>query len=316
MRVLVATGGRNVSQVTTDPTSVNPKQETNVSQYKTGPIMDDLISSIGAAKEAEKWAKAAAESAEAAKESEVAAQLSSEVAGDYEAQARSHATNALLAESESTRQAQLARLAAEYAQNSEAIAQGYVAAAREYRFAAERFAINSEAHASRSFSYASLAALSKEQAGLSADAAKESEDNAKASENNVKLSEEEVLRIGSTVEGIYEEFRKGASYGGTWNPNTGAYPAKPRMHTVWDVVLNPEQSEHTWNNIKWEPGDRLVFDSVQDAFYNINFPAKVVSVNGVTGAVVITPENIGAHPNTWKPTTADISGEIDFGVIT
>lgn len=135
-------------------------------------------------------------------------------------------------------------------------------------------------------------------ANLSAELAKGSETNAKVSEDNSKVSETESQKYFQYTYDIYEDLRKGQTYRGTWNPHTGAYPDNQGTNSVWDVILNENETEYTWNGIKWYWGDRLVYVKDTNVYQQIEagLGGGVISVNNKKGAVVLNASDVGAVP--------------------
>jgi len=161
---------------------------------------------------------------------------------------------------------------------------------------------------------ATVATVKAAEAVISAKNAKESEDR----------SEE-----------IYQAFAKGAVYRGSWNPKTSAYPDPKNINSYWDVILDEGVPSLVWSNITWYSGDRLIYSLPDKKYFHITRVPGVISVNGKSGAVNISLEDLAGildlqtkKENThlilrhstdadYVPTAADLKlGEILINVAT
>lgn len=94
---------------------------------------------------------------------------------------------------------------------------------------------------------------------------------------------------------IAEELRKGQVYRGTWNIESNkAYPPKPDTNSVWDITLNEGSASFVFDGNTWYWGDRLLYLKDDNKFSQIESGSGVLSVNGKSGAVTLTAEDVGA----------------------
>lgn len=96
---------------------------------------------------------------------------------------------------------------------------------------------------------------------------------------------------------LYLELSKGQVYRGVWNPHSGAYPNAKGTNSVWDVVLNEGEEEVVFDNKRWFWGDRLVYVVDSSEYFQVESGSNVKSVNGKTGAVILTYTDVNALPN-------------------
>ena len=92
---------------------------------------------------------------------------------------------------------------------------------------------------------------------------------------------------------LVEELRRGQVYRGTWNPVTNAYPDPQGTNSIWDIALPSGTIAHNFDNKDWHSGDRVVYIKDTDTYQQIATGASVVSVNGKSGAVILSPTDIG-----------------------
>lgn len=156
---------------------------------------------------------------------------------------------------------------------------------------------------------------SETNAARSAGLAKTSEDasesfshDAKNFANNALLSEEAAKRSADLTTSIYEDLRKGQVYRGTWNPHTHTYPNAKGTNSVWDVVLNEDETQYNWNGILWYWGDRLVYLKDENKYEQLEsgYGGAVISVNNKKGAVTLNAADVGALPITGGTLTGGL----------
>lgn len=121
-------------------------------------------------------------------------------------------------------------------------------------------------------------------------------DETKVYKDSAKTSEVNSLEYMEKSLEIYEELKKGQVYRGTWNPNSGAYPANGNTNSVWDVILNAGQGEVSFDGKKWFFGDRLIYVKETNKYEQLEAGTNVKSVNGKTGAVVLAAVDVKALP--------------------
>lgn len=121
-----------------------------------------------------------------------------------------------------------------------------------------------------------------------------------AAASQVGLDSASVLDAKDQVVQIYNELKDGRVYMGIWNPNSGAYPAKPTKTSFWDVKLNAGQAEFVYDGKTWSNGDTLIYLLSGGTFNQIETGAEasVASVNGKKGAVTLTAADVHALATT------------------
>ncbi|QQO38500.1 tail fiber protein [Vibrio phage VPG01] len=249
---------------------------------------------------AEQNKDASAASATAASKSATAAKASEDAAKASEANAADSATQA----AKSSSDASANQLAAKKSQDAAKASESSATASKN---AAANSASQASNQASQSAASAQAASDSAKAAAASATASKDSADASANSATEAKDAETAAKKSRDEAENFAIELRKGSVYRGTWNPNDGKYPDAPPTNSRWDVQLNNGQLEKVFDSKVWNWGDRLVYILDEKKFDIINSGTGVTSVNNETGAVTITPQNIGAARKTGEVFTGDIT---------
>ncbi|BBL19308.1 YadA domain-containing protein [Vibrio phage KIT04] len=247
---------------------------------------------------------AAAGSAKAAKASENAAKVSENAAKVSETNAADSATRA----AKSSSDASANQLAAKKSQDAAKVSETSAAASKN---AAAASASQASKKASQSAASATAASDSAKAAAASATSSKGSAVASAGSASEAKEAETAAKKSRDEAESFAIEMRKGSVYRGTWNPNDGKYPTTPTTNSRWDVQLNNGQLEVDFDGKKWNWGDRLIYILDEKTFDIIESGTGVTSVNGDTGAVTVTPQNIGAARKTGEVFTGNV--EITHG---
>ncbi|UAW01161.1 tail fibers protein [Vibrio phage BUCT194] len=243
----------------------------------------------------------AAASAQAAQASASAASASEQAASTSETNAKQSETNAATSASAALASENAAKLSETNAKTSETNAAASALAASNSASAAATSETNagiSETNAKDS----EIAAANSEQvattkaaeASASAIAAKASEDAALQSKNDAELAKLAAQDAQEKSETIYEAFMKGAVYRGAWNPKTQVYPDPQGINSHWDVLLDSGVTYEDFDGKRWYSGDRLIWSEPDQEYFHVNRVAGVLSVNGKTGAVNITADDINA----------------------
>ena len=257
----------------------------NVSQYGGNIDLNELES-------AKKWANAAKEFAENSEESAKRSEESALSAENSASEALDSAGRAEVA----------ADRAEEISTSFEGVAEEVIESAKnaqESAVIAADHALDAEYSASKAKDSEELSSFFAISSATSAVAAKESEINAKESE---KASKE-----------IYEAFMKGVVYRGGWKvQEMQAYPPHSDTNSVWDIVLDEGVVKYEWNGITWYAGDRLIYSVVDDQYFHINHVSGVESVNGKTGAVILSLQDIEDSWKWFSKAIGNISTETDL----
>ncbi len=255
-------------------------------------------------------AAAALVSQNAAKVSEDNAHTDALSAGVHETNAATSAAAASTSETNAGTSETNAATSASNASTSEANALTYRNDAETFKNDAQTSQTNAEA--------------ARDAAQVAQSEAEDAEANAKASETAAAGSATNAATSLSEAQGLVTELRKGQVYRGTWNPNTSAYPSANGTNSVWDVVVTDPSGSTDFDGKTWESGDRLIYVLDTTTYTRIETGGAVRSVNGDTGAVVVTADSIGAFsPSnlpTWaqvvnKPNLAIIGQNVEFGTL-
>lgn len=137
----------------------------------------------------------------------------------------------------------------------------------------------------------------REEVSAMKDAASQSEANAATSAGESLASANKSEEMFNKCYELYEALRKGQVYRGIWNPHSGAYPDPQGTNSVWDVVLNENEEEFEFDGKRWFWGDRVYYLADDSKYYQIESGTNVKSVNGKTGAVVLSAKDVGALPS-------------------
>ncbi|MGL5965323.1 MAG: pyocin knob domain-containing protein, partial [Fusobacteriaceae bacterium] len=111
--------------------------------------------------------------------------------------------------------------------------------------------------------------------------------------------------------------REAPIYRGTWDPKTAAYPTTHGdKNSRWDVVFDAATPTVSYDGKTWRPGDRLVYTKDTKKFSQMHSTLGVPSVNGKTGSVVLTADDVGAMKHTTSAVVDcdDLKKAGSFGV--
>ncbi|OAD82862.1 hypothetical protein ATN89_17420 [Comamonas thiooxydans] len=167
--------------------------------------------------------------------------------------------------------------------------------------------------ASTASSKATEASNSASNAAASALNAKTSETNSKTSETAAAASAAAAKESEDTARSIVGSVQNSFAEMGGVDLSTGKYPATPGLASIWRVQVGG-----TVSGVLYEAGDFLIYSKVLAAFYRINNSAAVTTVNGKTGAVVLSAADVGAATKTdnvasaTKLQTARTIGGVSF----
>lgn len=100
---------------------------------------------------------------------------------------------------------------------------------------------------------------------------------------------------------LYDDLKEGQVYRGTWDPTTNAWPNPEGTNSVWDVSLPAGTGTHDFGGYTWRSGDRLLYVAATSAWDQLSTGSGVDSVNGKTGAVTITLDELGGLPSAGNP---------------
>lgn len=245
----------------------------------------------------------AAASAQAAQASASAASASEQAASTSETNAKQSENNAATSAAEALASQQAASLSESNAALSETNASNSATVAANSATAAatsETNAAASEASANTSETNAAnseqVATTKANEANASAAAAASSATDANQAKDDAVIAKDAAEAAQLKSETIYEAFMKGAVYRGAWNPKTQAYPDPQGINSHWDVLLDSGATYEDFDGKRWYSGDRLIWSEPDQEYFHVNRVAGVLSVNGKTGAVNITAEDINALP--------------------
>lgn len=235
-------------------------------------------------------ATAAASSATAANTSKVAAASSATAADSSKTAAAASATTASTAATSagnSVTASDASKVAAANsataADSSKTAAAGSATAASSSSTKASQWADAAENTVVETGKYSAKHHAAK--AAASATAAANSATSASTAKLAAESARDQAVTAASALTGSLSEL-------GSIDLSSGVYPAKPAIAAFWKVTVGG-----TAGGVTYGVGDTLVYSKSLDQFYKIDNTESVSSVNGATGAVVITPDSISAQPS-------------------
>lgn len=255
---------------------------------------------VDKAAEASTSATSAASSATAADGSKTAAAGSATAANTSKVAAASSATAADGSKTASASSATTASTAATNAGNSATAADASKTAAAASATAADGSKTAAAGSATAASTSASTATTKATEAAASATAAANSATSASTAKLSAETARDQAVTAASALTGSLSEL-------GSIDLSSGVYPAKPAIAAFWKVIVGG-----TAGGVTYGVGDTLVYSKSLDQFYKIDNTESVSSVNGATGAVVITPASISAQPSNGNLTAlAGLTGAAD-----
>jgi len=197
-------------------------------------------------------------------------------------------TDATAKVDEATEAARVAGLHKTAASTSASLAE----TAKDYAATAATTSVNEAIRAESQADLAKGHADRAEEAAVAAEgSATSSEDSAASSKVYAEKSQE-----------IYDAIQQGNVYKGTWDIKAeNKYPTDKSTNAQWDVVIEGGGT-HTFDGKSWKTGDEIIYVKAEDKFYQIAINVGVTSVDGKSGAVVLS----GTYaPKSLETTKAD-----------
>ena len=156
--------------------------------------------------------------------------------------------------------------------------------------AAKASETSATASATSAAASASSATASASSATASASSASTSETNAAASATSATASATEAVNAKDAAELAAQSLAGGLAFSGHFDASSGIAPATPSSGSSFYKVT----VAGTVDGVQYAVGDSIVYDNVGVSWFKIDNTEQVTDVNGQTGSITITKEQLGA----------------------